>query len=358
MVKILPFQKYLDLYFGTIRKLIPRKKEENAIGLDISSSDCKLIEITKSDDKYQLVNWDIEPIGKDGIKSTIQRVLERLASKPKALSTAVFGKGTLIRYIDMPRMMIDDLRKAFNIEADKYFPFTQDQIYTDCYILDDSNKNKPMSIMVAAAKREIIDERVKLLAELGLEVDFIGLNPIALSNVLNVLGGNKGIKEGSAVALLDMGDTVSNLTILINNRPYFTRDIFMGGRELTKQIANALNIDLKAAENMKINPEGKKQEILNICESALMNIIQELRLSFDYFSTERSIEISQMLITGGSSLLDGIDGVFQKNLEVSVGKWDPLANLEVPESIAKDGLFRKESFKMGAALGLALYNYD
>jgi type IV pilus assembly protein PilM len=155
-----------------------------------------------------------------------------------------------------------------------------------------------------------------------------------------------------------MGDAVSNLSILINNLPRFTRDVFIGGREFTKQIANTFSVDLKEAERIKTNPEGKKQEILHACESTIMNIVQELRLSFDYFSSERSVEISHLLITGGSSLLEGLDEVFQKNLEIPVTRWNPLSHLEISESFLKDSRFKAEPYKMGVALGLALYAYD
>ena len=113
-------------------------------------------------------------------------------------------------------MSLADLRNSFNIEADKYFPFARDQIYIDCYILDPLGKSKDMAVMAAAAKKELIDKRIKLLTDLGLQVDFIGINPVALANVINVLGYGDKEEKNTGIALLDMGDSVSNLIILVN----------------------------------------------------------------------------------------------------------------------------------------------
>ena len=189
--------KPVQAYFNTIKRFLPDEQNTSAIGLDISTGECKLIELTKSKNTYELINWFIEPIHNGDIKAAIQKIISQLDVPPKSLYTSVFGKGTLIRYIDMPKMSLDDLKSSFSIEADKYFPFAQNQIYTDCCILDTNEKGKTMSVMAAATKKELVDRRTKLLEDLGMPIEFIGLNPIALANVLNVLGSGEGGNENT-----------------------------------------------------------------------------------------------------------------------------------------------------------------
>ena len=346
----------LEKYFELIRGLIPSKPEGNSIGLDIGAGDCKLVELAKTEKGITLMNWAIEPIQDGKVSEAVKNILERVDNSYKALYTSVFGKGTLIRYIDMPYMSIDDLRNSFSIEADKYFPFVQDQIYTDCFILETTGKGKQMPVMAAATKKDIIDRRVKLLNELEISVNFIGINSVALANVIHALGVDDENKD-AAVALLDMGNSVSNLTIMVNKLPRFTRDIFMGGRELTKRISNALGIGLQEAEQLKNNPQKRKEEILDVCESAVMNIVQELRLSFDYFTTEKNTEISKLLLTGGGSMLEGIAEIFSKHLDMDVCQWNPLSRLEISPEVDQKAV-SKDSLKLGVAVGLALYDYD
>lgn len=348
---------FLKTYFSIIKKFTPSRTENTSAGLDIGSGECKLIELKKTDSGFEIVHWAIEPINNGDVATTITQSLTHLSVPCPSLYTGVFGKGTLIRYIDMPRMPLNDLKNSFAIEADKYFPFASDQIYTDCFILDPQGKDKQMSVMAAAARKEIIDQRIKLLNDVGLSANFIGLAPIALSNVYHTLGPNQNIEEFPVVAMLDMGDSVSSLTILVDRIPRFTRDIFIGGKEFTKRISNALSVTPQEADALKKQPGARLPEMISACESLIANIIQELKLSFDYFTTEKGKEIKCLLITGGSSLLGDMDKIFEKQMEMKVYRWNPISNLNVSSKINQAEL-QKNSCKLGVALGLALYEYD
>ena len=354
--------KPVQSYFNTIKRFLPAEQNtSSAVGLDIGTGECKLIELTKTKNEYELMNCVIEPIHNGDIKASIQKILSQLAVPPGSLYTSVFGKGTLIRYIDMPKMSLDDLKNSFAIEADKYFPFAQNQIYTDCYILDAKDKEKTMSVMAAAAKKELIDRRMKLLTDLGMPIELVGLNPIVLANTFHVLGftddADQKASKNSAIALLDMGESVSSLTILVDQLPRFTRDIFIGGRDFTKSISNALSISFKDAENLKRNPGEKMKEVIGACDSAITNMIQELRLSMDYFATEKNQEIERLLLTGGTSMLGGVVEAFEKSLEIKVSRWNPFAMLKLAGGVSKENI-ENNSCKLGVALGLALYHYD
>lgn len=356
----------LEKYFQIVKNIIPEKVQVTTVGIDIGVGSCKIIELVKSGETYEILRFGIEPINNADLGGTLKGALSHLNIQSKSVTTAVFGKGTLIRYIEMPRMALEDLKKSFAIEADKYFPFPIDQIYTDCYILDPKGKDKKMSVLVAAAKKEIINERVQLLTSIGLQTNFIGINPLAIANVFNVLG-DKNSPQGAGstidetkslgIAVLDLGEKVSNLTILKDNIPRFTRDIFIGGQELTKRISNNLGVSMEEANRLKRQPGGKLEEVLNACESVLMNLISEVRLSFDYFITEKNVQISKLYLTGGSSMLEGIVEFFSKNLDIQIERWNPIANLKIGPDIAAEDL-NKNVGSLGVALGLSLYQND
>ncbi len=352
----------LEKYFSAISHIIPQKETVSSLGLDIGVDSCKVVETVKTGDGYQVINWGIEPIENADTQGSVKKLLSRLKIQSKSPNTAVFGKGTLIRYIEMPRMSMEDLKKSFDIEADKYFPFARDQIYTSCYILDPVAKDKQMSVLVAAVKKEIINERMELIFNLGLQPNFITLNPIAIANVFYSSGEenpkNKTVKEGivpSATAVLDIGETVSSLVIMIDNLPRFTRDIFLGGQDFTKKISNALGISLAEARKLKYQPGDRAQEILSLCDSTLMNLASEVRLSFDYFMTERNIPVTKLFLTGGASTLSGLLELFSKSLDISIEKWNPIVSLKISNVLDDD--FNKNINRLGVALGLALYHH-
>ncbi len=347
--------RLLQGYFSLIRKLIPEKGVQASFGLDIGSGECKLVEVIKDDDgSYHINNCYVETVQNGNIPNAIQKILEKLDNACDVPYTAVSGRGTLIRHINMPKMTLKDLRNSFGIEADKYFPFAQDQIYTDCYILDSDGENNQMSVMAAASKKELVDERMKMLAELGLQSEFITLNAVALGNVIGLMEGSK---ENDVVALLDIGESVSSLSIYQNNKPWFTRDIFLGGRDFSKRISNVLGVDFEEAEKLKRDPKEKKNEVISACEAAVLNIVQELKLSFDYFATEKDSEIKKMFITGGASMLENLDKTLEKNLEISVETLNPFPSFIVEKNISEEQLNQMSS-KLVVALGLALSHYD
>ena len=345
----------LQNYFKFIKRFIPKKKEGSSVGLDIGINSCKMVEIYKEGESIKILNWAIQPITGGDYSSTVKAVLNQVTMPVENIYTSIYGKGTLIRFIDMPRMSLDDLRNSFSIEADKYFPFTQDQIYTDCYILDPQGKSKQMKIMAAAAKKELVEMRVKMITGMGFETDFIGINPVALANAKCTMEATSA--DGKVVALLDMGDSVSSLTIMVGHTPQFNRDIYIGGRDLTKRISNALAIDYDEAEKLKCNPGEKLKEIQNACESTITNLIQELRLSLDYFSTENSNEISELIITGGAAMMTGLTENISKQLDIKIKRWNPFEKAVLSQKISKDEL-NTNSNRLGVAFGLALYQYD
>ncbi len=159
------------------------------------------------------------------------------------------------------------------------------------------------------------------------------------------------------MAFFDMGESVSNLTILVDKLPRFTRDIFIGGRDFTKMISNVLGVSLEEAQRLKQDPADKAEQVLAACESSLMNMIQELKLSFDYFTTERNYEIKNLLLTGGGSLLKGIEATLEKAFEIKVSVWDPVSLLKLSPNLSREE-FHPQSVRLGVAVGLALYQYD
>lgn len=348
------FQQYLDF----VKKYIPEPRVHSSVGIDIGLSSCKMVEVKPKGNSFELIQWGIEPIVNGNPSAAVQALLSKTAHPQNAPATAVQGKGTLIRYIDLPRMSLEELKKAFTYEADKYLPFSADQIYLDFMILDPKGKGTKMTVLVAAAKREIINERMELLKNAGIQPDFITLNPIAMGNVINTLSADSLVvgevkAQGGATAIIDIGAKVTNVNVMYENLPRFTRDIFIGGLDFTRQISNSLGISLDEAEQIKCKAGSRQEDVVKACEPVVLNLISDMRLSFDYFVTEHNIPITKILLSGGASLLDGMTALFANYLEINVARWDPFQYIEVPEALKEES--KKMSGQFAVALGLALY---
>ncbi|MFA5260353.1 MAG: type IV pilus assembly protein PilM [Candidatus Omnitrophota bacterium] len=351
------------IFQKAFKGVVPERAGSITVGLDIGTSACKGVKVKKSGSGYTLLDWSVVPVEGGDQKKAIKQTLRNLSAEAVDPLTAVSGKGTLIRYIDLPRMPLGDLKKCFAIEADKYFPFPLDRIYTDCHILDATLKDNKMLVLVAASKKEIIDDRVALLTELGYHPNFISLNAVAISNIVNVLnpkmlenpGKASDSSKHAAIAILDIGEVVSNLTIMVQGMPLFTRDIFIGGRDFTKGLTNSLSLRYEEAEDLKKKPESQLTKVLDACESVVVNLVSELRLSFDYFMTEKNISITYLLLSGGTSKLEGMVDIISKNLDIKVSQWNPFPWLLQGETVKPEELEDNAAF-LAVALGLSLYS--
>ncbi len=351
---------FLEKYLPFFSQFIPDSTPQTTIGLDIGKSSCKFLELKNKGESIELINWGIEPIVHNDLAAVVKKISQKINSPFFSPKTAVFGKGTLIRFFEMPKMTLLDLRKSLGFEADKYFPFPKNQIYLDCYILEKfKTEESKMLVLVAAVKKEIIDERMQLFNHVGIPVDFVGINAIAIANVWQESKLTQSSspaaqgQESLVAAILDIGEEVSNLIIFQENSPLFIRDIFFGGRDFTKSISGAMGLDFNDAEYLKCNPLKENYKVVfNACESVLMNLVPEVRISFDYFTTEKNLMISKLYITGGGALLEGFAEYLAKNLEIPVEIWNPLARLKTSSSITLDPI---QATRFSVALGLALY---
>ncbi len=346
------FRLFLSKYLGFISRFLPQSPQKMVVGFDIGTSSVKAVEIRYTKDFFEIQNWAVESIEGADTKGALKRIFVRMKIQDQVPVAAVSGKGTLIRYLDMPRMSIEEIRKSFAYEIDKYFPFDPQTIYTDCFIIDPQSKEKKASVLVVAAKKDLIDERIKLFKEADMELTHVTTNSIATANAFGKL--IKAEKATGARAILDIGGAVSNLMILDqNNSPCFTRDIFVGSHEMSKQIANTLGIPLADVHNLKRNPGDKQDEILKACESSIGNLTGETRLSLDYFKTEKNTTVTELFLVGGGSLLKGIDGVFEKTLNIPVKIWNPLADVRLGAGVVAAEI-NPYSAQLGVAIGLAL----
>ena len=349
---ILDYKKLFDQYLLLVNRLIPKPAAPPVIGIDIGTSSIKAVELGFVAGGVEIRHWAIEPVAGNDTKSALKKIGERLRFNNQLLVSAVFGRGALIRYVDLPRMPLEDLRKSYIFDLDKYFPFDSKSIYTDCSILDPESKDKKMSVLLAAVKKEMVDERLKLFKETGLELNRVTINSIAIANAFNRLGPQV-TASGKAKAVLNIGGSASCLMIFKDSSPRFTRDIFVGSQELTKKIANALGVDEKQAEAIKCQPGEKLAQVIEACDMPINNLITEIRLSMDYYMTEKNIQVDELFLGGGGSLLKGMADIFGKNLELPVKIWNPLGRVRL-NAPAASGDIQTYAAQFDVALGLGL----
>jgi type IV pilus assembly protein PilM len=351
-----------EKYFSLIKKYLPSGSLESSVGLDIGARRCKAVELTRTQKGFKILNWVTEPIQNGDTASCLKKILEKIGQDSREIYTAISGQGTLIRFIKMPRMPMAQLKDSLRLEADKYFPFPSSDIYMDCQILeDDKIKDNKMAIMVAVAKKDIIKERLSLLSSLNLQNHFVGLNAVAISNAVIEFQNNKQEqmlgKEKEAFAMIDIGETKTTVVIFRDHAPRFTREIGIGGKDLTQKIMGLLGCNLQQAEELKAKPGDRSDEIFSACQPVLLGLVSEIRLSFDYFSSEDGSQVSKLFLTGNTADFAKTKDFFAKELEVSADIWKPSVDLEFAEHLSPEAFFANIN-QLSIALGLSVTHND
>lgn len=342
----------MQIKFPNLRKA-KLKNEREVIGLDIGSFGIKLIKLNFKDALTSIVDFAIEKQYSDVVKS-LKDLVMRTNITGRLVNISLSGPGIVTRYIPFPKMQPEELRNALKFEAEKHIPFPVNEVILDGCILKDLNDNNKMLVLIVAAKKDVVQRKIDLVKNAGLEINLIDIDSLALVNSFN----NTGIfvkkeEQQKAIALLDIGATVTNLSILEDSIPRFSRDINLGGSDLTKKISEKLSISLTDAEVLKCNPAERLAEINTICEPILNNLITELRLSFDYYESQCACSLEKIYMSGGGSLLSGLGNFLNHMLGIEVLYWDPLLNIKIEESV--DGKKIKENLSLlNTAMGLGL----
>ncbi|HEX6433571.1 MAG TPA: type IV pilus assembly protein PilM, partial [Gemmatimonadales bacterium] len=208
-------------------------RKATTVGLDIGSGLIKLVAISHATGGPVLTKVSLTPIGNDAIvegeimdpgivAEAIKECLSSAGVKTKNIVTAVGGRDVIVKKITMDRMQEDDAREVIRWEAEQHVPFDMDNVELDFQILDPDGEGLQMSVLLVAAKRELVEHKIALLSEIGLEPSVIDVDAFALHNAFEV---NYPEAMRGAVGLVNIGHETTNINLLDDGVPVLTRDI-------------------------------------------------------------------------------------------------------------------------------------
>jgi general secretion pathway protein L len=305
------------------------------LGIDVGSYSIKVAEIERTLKEFHLIGFFEQPIvnaealGREAAATqALARLFEEYNLSSGMAYTALPGQATSHRVIDLPFADFKKVDQTIEFEMENYVPLPLEDLLIDYEFLTASKTGS--SVLVSYAKAS---DFVKFLnAMTGADVDprFVGSEPVELANIMK-LGV---LQPEGAYALLDMGHEKTNVLIFVGPKLQFARTIMVGGRDLTKAIAEALNIPLAEAERMKIEVgqvgsevEGADQTTRNVAEALkapLEEILLNLKQTFMAFQESKQEVVQALVLCGGTSRLPGIDHYLSAKLRKNVSFLDCL----------------------------------
>jgi len=344
-------------------------KKKDVIAIDIGSSSIKLVEISESKRGYTLTNFGMaelhpETIVDGAIMDTaavvdaIQSLVSGLKIKVKDVVTSVSGNAVRIQKISLPTMSQSELEESIQWEAEQYIPFDISDVNIDFQILDTLDDGSgQMEVILAAAKKDVINEYVAVITEAGLSVVIMDVDCFALENMYDV---NYQFETGDTIALVNIGASLTNINIMKNGISSFTRDISSGGNQYTEELQKRFSISYDEAEALKVGKGGGKDipndEIIKVIDQVSGDIVaSEIQKTFDYFLSQGTADtVNKIYLGGGTSKTNNLPRLIQDKSGIVVEKINPFANVEYNERHF-DAAYIQDIAPYGAVgVGLAL----
>jgi type IV pilus assembly protein PilM len=326
-------------------------KEEYSLGLNIGVSSLKMAKLKFLGDSVRLCGFSLEQSAL-GIEDTLKKINQSCGAR--SVNISVSGQQAIIRYVDFSKMNKEELKQALKFEAQKHIPFPLAEVNIDGYILKNDLPENKMRVLLAAVKKEFLNQRLKLLKDAGFDIAIADIDSLALVNAFNFNYSAEEALAGKTIALLNIGSVTSNLNILEAGMPSLSRDINIGGNNFTQKIAEVLAMSFKEAEGLKISSDrSKADKMLSIVEPVLAKLAQEVRTSFDYYESRSITSVEKIYLSGGGSLYAGLKEMLANLLAISVDNWDPLKKIEIADDLDADKV-RPLAGQLAVAIGLAL----
>lgn len=350
--------------------LIP-KSQSPLIGVDISSTAVKLLQLSRAGNRYRVEHYAVEPLPPnavveknivevEAVGEALRRALNRSGAKGKHAAAAVAGSAVITKVIPMPADLDEfDLEAQVELEAVNYIPYPIEEVNLDFEVLGPMPGNPEMvQVLLAASRSENVDLRQSALELGGLTAKVIDVEAFAMENAFGLIAGDLPVPHDGLVALVDIGATMTTLNVLRGGRGLYSREQVFGGKQLTDEIMRRYGLSYDQAGQAKRNgglPEGYEADVLEPFKEATVQQISRL-LQFFYAGSEFN-RVDQIVLAGGCAALGGLPGMVEEQLGVPTVVANPLAQMTLGPRVQAQALAQDAPALM-IATGLALRSFD
>ena len=351
--------------------LLGKRKATPVLGLDISSTTVKLLELSYSGDRYRVESYAVSSLPQDavieknvndidGVANAIRSVVAQSRTKLKTVAAAVAGSSVITKMIDMPEGLTeDDMETQLTLEADQYIPYPLEEVAIDFEVQGTSpERDAQVEVLLAACRRETIDARVEAIegAEMGAKI--VDVEAYAMERAFSLIQHQLALDEDSTVAVVDIGATMTTLSVLNNGQTIYTREQLFGGKQLTDEIMRRYGLPLEEAGLAKKQgglPDDYEPEVLEPFKDA---VVQQVARSLQFFfSSSQYNDVDHIILAGGVSSMEGLADLVQEKLGTPSTVANPFAEMAISSRVNAVAL-SSDAPAMMIACGLALRSFD
>jgi type IV pilus assembly protein PilM len=350
-----------------------RIKTPPLIGVDISSSAIKMVELSQAGkDFYRVERYAIEPLPRETVVDgnianlevageALKRAWRKLNSRVRNVAMAMPSATVITKKVVIPAVQREEeMEVQVESEANQYIPFTLDEVNLDFQVIGPSANNpEEVEILIAASRKEKVEDRVAVAQSAGLKTVIMDVESYAAQAAVDlVLSQLPGKAKNQVIALVDIGATIMRITVFHNGATVYVREQQVGGNVLTQDIARHFNVTAEEAENAKKTGNLPDNYVPEVLQPFLENIALEVARALQFFFTSTQFnKVDHIVLAGGCARLGGLDESVANRTQVNTLVANPFAKMSLSQRI-KSRQLTADAPSLMVACGLALRRFD
>ncbi len=351
------------------------RKKPPLIGLDISSTSVKMMELSKTGSSYRIEGIGVEPLPAnavvekniveiEAVGESVKRALAKSKIKTKNVAIAVAGSSVITKKITMPSSLNEEeMEGQIQLEADQYIPYPLEEVALDFHVIGETEDNpETVDILLAACRSETVDNRVAAVELAGLTAKIVDIEAYTIETVFGVLAPNlpdEGMDK--TVAIVDIGATMTSLSVLHNHQLIYTREQNFGGKQLTEEIMRRYGLSYEEAGLAKRQgglPDNYEPEVLEPFKETTAQQVSRF-LQFFYSAGGPVSDIDNLVLAGGSASLPHIAELVESHNGIPTSVANPFADMSSSSRVNKANLEADApSFLVAAGLAIRGVEYS
>ncbi len=350
-----------------------KAKTPPLIGMDISTSAVKMVELSDSGNKmYRIERYAIEPLPKDSVVEgninnldavgeAIKRCHNRLGSSVKNVAIALPNAAVITKKILVPAGLTEEeIEVQVETEANQYIPFSLDEVNLDFQVIGPApGSEEDVEVLIAASRKEKVEDRVAAAEVAGLKAIVVDVDLLAAQAAYELIESqfpDKGLDQN--IAIVDVGATFTTVNVLRNGQSIYLREQPFGGGQLTQEIQDKFGLSREEAEVAKRSgglPDNYETDVLNpFLETFGLEVARALQF---FFTSTQYNQVNHIVLSGGCAALPGVDAVVAQRTQVNTLIANPFANMALSSKVRPKNL-QQDAPSMMVACGLAMRRFD
>lgn len=353
------------------KKLIKSKKPA-FLGVGISSSSVKVLEISEVEHRFRIESYAVEPlppnsvvekavVDVESVGEAIRRAIRKSGTSLKTVAACVPGSAVITKVIALPaELNSEEMENQILMEADQHIPYPLEEVSLDFEVQQTNELNSDLvDVLLVACRNENVESRIAALELGGLQPVIMDVEPYALENAFVLISSqlpDNGFDK--TIAVIDIGSSMTTLYVLHNHTTIYTREQVFGGQQLTEEIQRRYGLSYEEAGRAKREgnlPDGYQTEVL---DPFMQAIVQQVSRSLQFFfSSSRYNTVDHIVLAGGCSALPGLDELIESEINIPTSIANPFAAMSIASGVDAGNL-SSDAPSLMVECGLALRSFD